>query len=320
MDPAGGTGLGWPCTLWGAGWRDPGAGEAEGCCVGASGVWGSPQSPGCGGGPQALLPSRTGGCVRAPEGPGGGEISDLPRPPALRHPGLGVGARCSGSEPPLPAAPLEALPARGRGRRRGGDFVLRGPLLHIHEVMSEGEPSAPRPPGTAISWPRRRRRRRDGPGPGAAERLRAGRGRPPGTGTRSRSAPLLAAGKKLEIPRSLPGQPGGAEEPGDDGGAGAMELKRGMALPRLLLLGLWAAALRDGAAAAAGEAPAALRGRGGSGLGYRWPRGSAAPLRFRAQPGAAPRGAVPRGAPGAGQRPGSVPCPCTAAAIRSARG
>uniref|UniRef100_A0A8C3BIE7 Tyrosine-protein kinase receptor TYRO3 n=1 Tax=Cairina moschata TaxID=8855 RepID=A0A8C3BIE7_CAIMO len=122
--------------------------------------------------------------------------------------------------------------------------------------MSEGEPSAPRPPGTAISWPRRRRRRRDGPGPGAAERLRAGRGRPPGTGTgtgaRSRSAPLLAAGKKLEIPRSLPGQPGGAEEPGDDGGAGAMELKRGMALPRLLLLGLWAAALRDGAAAAAG--------------------------------------------------------------------
>eukprot|EP00075_Anas_platyrhynchos_P024413 XP_027313666.1 tyrosine-protein kinase receptor TYRO3 isoform X3 [Anas platyrhynchos] len=118
--------------------------------------------------------------------------------------------------------------------------------------MSEGEPSAPRPPGTAISWPRRRRRRRDGPGPGGAERLRAGRGRPPGTGTRSRSAPLLAAGKKLEIPRSLPGQPGGAEEPGDDGGAGAMELKRGMALPRLLLLGLWAAALRDGAAAAAG--------------------------------------------------------------------
>ncbi|XP_068539992.1 tyrosine-protein kinase receptor TYRO3 isoform X2 [Anas acuta] len=118
--------------------------------------------------------------------------------------------------------------------------------------MSEGEPSAPRPPSTAISWPRRRRRRRDGPGPGGAERLRAGRGRPPGTGTRSRSAPLLAAGKKLEIPRSLPGQPGGAEEPGDDGGAGAMELKRGMALPRLLLLGLWAAALRDGAAAAAG--------------------------------------------------------------------
>lgn len=132
--------------------------------------------------------------------------------------------------------------------------------------MSEGEPSAPRPPGTAISWPRRRRRRRDGLGPGAAERLRAGRGRPPGTGTgaRTRTAPLLAAGKKLEIPRSLPGQPGGAEEPGDDGGAGAMELKRGMALPRLLLLGLWAAALRDGAAAA-GEALAALRGRGGSG-------------------------------------------------------
>lgn len=118
MDPAGGTGLGWPCTLWGAGWRDPGAGEAEGCCVGASGVWGSPQSPGCGGGPQALLPSRAGGCVRAPEGPGGGDQ----RPPASPRPEA-PGALCWGSVLGLGAPPARSPP---RGSARPGPGAAAG--------------------------------------------------------------------------------------------------------------------------------------------------------------------------------------------------
>lgn len=53
-------------------------------------------------------------------------------------------------------------------------------------------------------------------------------------------------------PARAVGAPRGAGNRGEDGGAGEMELKRSMAIPRLLVLGLWAAALRD-VAAVAGE-------------------------------------------------------------------
>lgn len=92
--------------------------------------------------------------------------------------------------------------------------------------------------------------------------------------------------RNLERSRSVPARPGGAEEPGEDGGAGEMELRRSMALPRLLLLGLWAAALRDGAVAA-GEALTARRGHGADaatgGRGSACPRGRAAGSGSRAR-------------------------------------
>lgn len=75
----------------------------------------------------------------------------------------------------------------------------------------------------------------------------------------SRETPVSGGDAGLPQPLSPPppparavGAPRSAGSRGEDGGAGAMELKRSMAIPRLLVLGLWAAVLQD-VAAVAGE-------------------------------------------------------------------